>query len=1060
MAASILQLEAAVKELEQLLAVTSAELSRARVVLVRSINTRQSESVIAQQQAKVDQLEQTVAGLQNNLDTARQALEQGQEPGLLPPESKSAAQTVSDDNVSNPAKPPPLEVQGVAGVVTDRVPQTAPSNARPVPTGESGDTDINLNAPITRFDVSQAADIQTEIGAQPVPAVALPLTQNGGNIFNPAAGLSSGTKIAAAAAATAAVIAQAQIPTSRTTTPDLGIKRPATNQGVGQQDDNPTPTRNSTETTVNNSYNNSQIIQPQVNVLDQFASVTYSISVYLCSPEQYRTLINSKNRSVIGYNLLFQSAGAPANATDTAAQNSVGDIRTQAKRSPFFDVDFYIDNVSIKQKFPGKSTQSAHTMGEVKFTITEPNNISLIDRLYAAVQANSPTDSTGKVAYTAAQYLMVIRWYGWDINGNLITGIGGVSASDPNAAVEKFIPFKIREIKWAVSSKLVTYDFTCAAVGQITGSSTKRGTIPYDIELSDGTVRGLLTGDPEYTAAGQGSSNSGTPGTAPPAPGNASAAPTNRKIVRQGLMGAMNDFQTQLVRDGIYEKPDKYELVFASGAESIADALITHPDNTIVNQGSTPMLLPATRDPSVMNPKISRIDSSVRNFAVVAGQQIVQVIDLAIRNSTFITNQARVNQQEETEIYEDAAGNIVEIPKVKDPIATILWFNISMEATPLEYDFKRNDYAYSIKYIISPYVVQNFDSKYFPLPRFQGLHKSYKYWFTGENISVLDFQQTFNYLYNQTVSGSEPGNSATDQLRRQRTANMREIIPFVYQSRSQESSQGAEGKANEIGANAAEYLYSPKDLGTAKIKIIGDPGWIMQGSQGLGVYPSNFDYAGFLPDGTINFDARQVLFEIAWQRPRDYDLNSGIADPYRGLDDRQPLQSNVYFAKECVSEFRSGRFEQTLEGGLYLFPKPNQQNTAAGAATSSAPAATRLTRDTDRTAVVNPASGNSALNQTNSLLIPGSGAKIDPAAGVAVALPNTGTKPLLVTTDSLTRQINAGPTDSFGNPIGVNNLSRPAVIPPISDDSMFGVMPPATETFDSVNNNQLLAREP
>ena len=78
------------------------------------------------------------------------------------------------------------------------------------------------------------------------------------------------------------------------------------------------------------------------------------------------------------------------------------------------------------------------------------------------------------------------------------------------------------------------------------------------------------------------------------------------------------------------------------------------------------------------------------------------------------------------------------------------------------------------------------------------------------------------------------------------------------------------------------------------------------------------------------------MFEIAWQRPEDYNINTGLADPYDspGGGPREPLQSYVYQARKCVSEFRQGKFEQTIEGSLYQFPVTEQKNTAATAAAS------------------------------------------------------------------------------------------------------------------------------
>jgi hypothetical protein len=161
---------------------------------------------------------------------------------------------------------------------------------------------------------------------------------------------------------------------------------------------------------------------------------------------------------------------------------------------------------------------------------------------------------------------------------------------------------------------------------------------------------------------------------------------------------------------------------------------------------------------------------------------------------------------------------------------------------------------------------------------------------------------------------------------------MRDMPKYTYASASTESSAGAFAQGNKVGANASEYLYSPGDLGNAKIRIIGDPAWIQQGDLAGGVSVQDFSYAPFLPDGTINFDASQVLFEIAWQRPQDYDIATGLADPYKGaqLEARQPLQSNIYHAIKCVSEFKQGKFEQTLDGTLFMFPIPSGKNTAAG----------------------------------------------------------------------------------------------------------------------------------
>jgi hypothetical protein len=323
------------------------------------------------------------------------------------------------------------------------------------------------------------------------------------------------------------------------------------------------------------------------------------------------------------------------------------------------------------------------------------------------------------------------------------------------------------------------------------------------------------------------------------------------------------------------------------------------------------------------------------------------VIDLAIRNSTYITSQAILS-------YDSKTGVETINPKfdgVAD--ARIQWFQITMEATQGAYDEARNDYAYNIKFIISPYELIDFDSKYFPLTKFRGVHKSYPFWFTGENTSVIDFTANFDGLYNLTVTGSNAENSAAAKLRKKYLSSMRDVPKYAYAPASNASRQGAEGKTNEVSASAAEYLYSPGDMAISKVRIIGDPAWIQQGSLAGGVNVKEFGYSPFLPDGTINFDASQVMFEIAWQRPEDYDISTGLADPYArpGNQARQPLQSTIYRAYKIVSEFKQGKFEQTLEGTLFQYPVPSGKNTAAAAPDQSAAEDSRLARQNAQAAI-------------------------------------------------------------------------------------------------------------
>jgi hypothetical protein len=732
-----------------------------------------------------------------------------------------------------------------------------------------------------------------------------------------------------------------------------------------------------------------QIITPQANVLDRFSSYTYRASWYLMTPAQYKQLVYSKKKTVNGYMLLVQSGGAPQNSggfkgalntnTQTFYENNgasstntsiPGAKDADAGRNPAFPLDFYIDSVTIENFLTGGGTRAPHSTKSIKFTIVENNGITLLDRLYEAVQDFMPASGQKNgINYASVVYLMVIRFYGYDEQGNLVTNISG-NKSDPNSVIEKFIPFKISKCDWTIDSKLVTYSFEGLAPGEGSAAGTRRGTIPYNIELTAANIGDLLGQDVKYSAT---QAATATPGAATTnssvgyvsdaeqiaaanlanSPPKADAAPTTKKTsITQGLMGAMNQFQLDLKNQGVYEQADQYEIVFANpgpggGGTAIKNARLI-PPGAKTNARQTGMVPPATTDPdSAAMERISK-DIKSRNYSITAGMQLVQAIELAIRNSTFVTDQNVLffNEDDALQVKNDA--------NKKD----IVWFNITFQSVQLEYDNKRNDYAHKITFIINTYTPMNFSSNYYPINKFRGLHKQYNYWFTGKNTAVIDYKETMNNLYNLTISGDQTKGNLAFQQRKAFTSSMRDQPFYNFQTASAENSAGDNGKQNEPQANLAESLYDPVGLANCNIKIVGDPAWIQQGSFAGGVSAKEFDFNAFLPDGTINFDAREVMFEIAWQRPQDYDINTGLADPYAGSSKRQPVQSRVYTAMQCTSEFSKGSFYQNIQGKLYFFMKPNASNKAATAPPPATQADVR--RIDNATTSDNPSAANAS----------------------------------------------------------------------------------------------------
>jgi hypothetical protein len=319
---------------------------------------------------------------------------------------------------------------------------------------------------------------------------------------------------------------------------------------------------------------------------------------------------------------------------------------------------------------------------------------------------------------------------------------------------------------------------------------------------------------------------------------------------------------------------------------------------------------------------------------VSAGMQIVQFIDQVMRSSSYITDQQLYIVDPETQEIK---------PNPNPPGGIVAWYKVSVQATQLGYDARRHDHAYRMKYVITPYAVNSMPSDWFKNSRYRGSHKSYNYWFTGANKEILNFEQEYNNLYRLIISGlSVPVQQARTDFRDQ---YRRTFLPT-----SENHAKGADGNTNEAGDNAASFLYSPTDQAKARLRIVGDPAWMQQGEISAGVSARTFNFDPFNDDGTINYDSQEVVFDISWNQPTDYDLDTGLMEVNNtgikpsGTPRTHPQNNFTYTAIKCKNIFSKGRFEQELEGRLLIEYEKNSTPTDAGRAAVNNPGTANGTR--------------------------------------------------------------------------------------------------------------------
>jgi hypothetical protein len=275
----------------------------------------------------------------------------------------------------------------------------------------------------------------------------------------------------------------------------------ATQIGVGaNREDNTAPNSNATAQIINARFN--QRIVPRPNVLDAYASYTYAITWYLLTPDQYNEMTISQKKNCASWQLLMQSGGAPtqqAGATSTSSTATAG-------RNQFFSNDYYMDDLEIDSLVPLKGTGAANTATNIKFRVTEPNGITLLENLYKAVSTLYKQKNVSKQAnYPMAQYCLAVRFYGYNDNGELVTissrsAGGSGNLTDSQAVVEKFYPFVITNIKFRIpKDRVVEYEVEGKPIPHFYNKSQDRGTIPFAFELVGETVDQVLRGKPVGT---------------------------------------------------------------------------------------------------------------------------------------------------------------------------------------------------------------------------------------------------------------------------------------------------------------------------------------------------------------------------------------------------------------------------------------------------------------------------------------------------------------------------------------------------------------------------------
>lgn len=714
------------------------------------------------------------------------------------------------------------------------------------------------------------------------------------------------------------------------------------------------------------------------NVLHDYATYTYSLSLHALGLEEYNGLV--KNKEYRPTNVLIASAGRYNDTQGTK----------QFIRSSLFKEDFYFQNFELETVIGlnerSRNTNAIHMM----FTIIEPYGVTLLDRIIET----SKNINDGN--YLQMPYLLQIDFYGSKDVGVPVTPIPDIT---------KRIPIRILKLDTRVTLSGTEYQieavpFNHSAYDETTVSN------PVNIEVTASTVAGFFANleDDKFidefkeneqrkeTAAAallaetnrrRYDVNSGdfvsslltkTPASErrfTTGPNLLSSLminiPRERVINTKSYTGALNAWQKYQLKENKITIADVYEFKFDP---DIASAKLVSGGK--ISPSSTPLTdrknARAQKAQEAGSAQAAELDTEDKIFSINAGSSIEKVLEFVLRSSSYELDQMINRADYETEDDFQRAYNEIK----NKPFKT---YKIIPTIELLGYDKKTQKLARKITYYVKGYTVKNLRVPGAPGATASEPMKIYNYIYTGQNKDIIDLNLEFNATYytaltvDRTKLGTIGGptmeeNKSSDPSYNTKTDYFQDpnaIMPLIFQNTVADTQQVATGgiqSAKEVlAADVHKSVYSEMtgDMLELKLKIIGDPLWIKQDE----IFYSPDSTREILGDnnrverevitanGSLVMDNGEVYCQVTVKTPIDIDETNGM---YKfDTKYKTALFSGMYKALIVKSLFENGVFTQELD--LVRLPRQTQFDYQNGAKANESD----LGRDTDtQTSQANP----------------------------------------------------------------------------------------------------------
>lgn len=642
---------------------------------------------------------------------------------------------------------------------------------------------------------------------------------------------------------------------------------------------------------------------PTVNRLHSYATYTYGISLFILSKEESNLLTENPNKLVPKYCLI--SSGGRHDSTLT--------------RHPEFKDDFYFQDLRLTTVIGMNSRSKASNAVEISFSIIEPYGLTLLDRVIAASKLVASKN------YLEMPYMLQVDFFGSDDNGKPARPIPGTT---------KRLPMKIIELKAKVSTKGAEYSLRAIPFNHQAFQESAAST-PVNLEIDADTVQSFFSDQEEKIQTQIDERNDAT--AQAEAFKNAQQYVTNeadKKIYQQqaealakkanspirtsSYTGGVNSWYRFLKDSDARRNTDTIKFVIDP---DIAKSSIVRPDRT--EPGRTPIPDPGSKEAlAVKKNEAAGPNFKSSAFSINAGTSVMRVIDMVMRNSDYVTNQIKDPASADPQAAADKLGKPLD------------WYKVIPQINLKEFDEKTNRWSKEITYYIKKYTVYNSKHVYGPQSKPAGAVKSYDYMYTGKNNDVIDFQIDFDTLYytavqanrsgHETISGaaapteSKPKeNSISNPSGGKNSAFPIQITPIADDPGANAGLDGNRNSVTKTAADIQKSLYSGTrgDMLNLKLKILGDPDFIKQDDVYMNPSVDGYDDAiaqqTLAENGSLVMDSREIHCRVTFKTPTDIDERTGLMRS----DGKyvESVFSGLYRVLTVATEFRSGKFEQTLD---------------------------------------------------------------------------------------------------------------------------------------------------